>query len=377
MKQCIINIPSNDFTCHTQEEVLKNDAELVTSFEDLLDKIAKLAFANPNILLFYRGQSKDFKVGIGNSERTSLLPTIYRKLSSSNELQIRWRKLCNAESILYAKLKSTSSYKFKSVIRKKIVLWSILQHYEVTETPLIDVTQSLRVACSFAAMENKSEYAYIYIIGLPYYTNRISVNSEEYLTNVRLLSIAPPDAKRPYLQEGFLVGEDEFDNPSRGNKDEFDLSRRLIYKFKIPVDVLNEGGFLLTKEKLLPQDDPIALICEEVKNEMNKQTYAHNEYNVDAIVLTAFITTWQKIESVLTTYFIHRDSTGKYNLMQAIGAITDKQLADEINSIRIIRNQIVHGNYNKPIEQEIINRAENAYNGLEEYINRHYKSINI
>ena len=141
--------------------------------------------------------------------------------------------------------------------------------------------------------------------------------------------------------------------------------------------MLNEGGFLLTKEKLLPQDDPIALICEEVKNEMNKQTYAHNEYNVDAIILTAFITTWQKIESVLTTYFIHRDSTGKYNLMQAIGAITDKQLADEINSIRIIRNQIVHGNYNKPIEQEIINRAENAYNGLEEYINGHYKSINI
>ena len=262
MKKCIINIPSKGFSCHTQEEVLKNEAELVTSFEELFDKIAKLAFENPNILLFYRGQSKDFKVGAGNSERTSLLPTIYRKLSSSQELKMRWMKLRNAENILYTKLKSTPSYKdkYKSIIRKKIVLWSILQHYEVTETPLIDITQSLRVACSFAAMGNVSEYAYIYIIGLPYYTNRISVNSEEYLTNVRLLSIAPPDAKRPYLQEGFLVGEDEFDSVIMGKKEECDLARRLIYKFKIPVNELIKGDYLLVQEKLLPQDDPIALI---------------------------------------------------------------------------------------------------------------------
>ena len=376
MKKCNVNIPNIGFSNKTQEEVLRNEAESVASFEELFDKIARLAFANPNILLFYRGQSKDYTIGSGGNERTSLLPTIYRKISSPVELSKRWEKLHNAESILYAKLKAIPSYQYKAVIRKKVVLWSILQHYEVTETPLIDITQSLRVACSFAVIGNTSGYAYIYVLGLPYYTNRISINSEEYLTNVRLLSIAPPDARRPYLQEGFLVGEDEFDNVNRSKREECDLARRLIYKFKIPVDVLCKGDFLLTKEKLLPQGDPIALICEEVKNEMNKQTYAPSINNDQAINLTKFITSWQKIESLLTTYFVHRDSTGKYNLLQAIGAITDKQLATEINSIRIIRNHVVHGTYNKPIELEIIIRAENAYSSLEKYIAEHKPVIN-
>ena len=372
MKRCIVNIP-NGFKYSTQEDILKNEAELVTSFNDLFDKISQLAFANPNILLFYRGQSMDYTIGIGNSVRTCLLPSIYRKISSPKELTKRWEKLHNAEDILYTKLKSSISYKNKAVLRKKIVLWSILQHYEVTETPLIDVTQSLRVACSFAAMNNTGEFAYIYIIGLPYYTNRISVNSEEYLTNVRLLSIAPPDAKRPYLQEGFLVGEDEFDNPSRSNKDEFDLSRRIIYKFKIPISALNLNNFLLSQEDLLPQSDPIASICEEVKNEMNKQTYAPNSDSANAINLTTFITIWQKIESLLTTRFTHRDASGRYNLSQAISSIDDPRLAAEINTLRIIRNRVIHGIYNEPIEQTLIDKLENAYTNLEAYVNARNK----
>lgn len=376
MKKCNVQIPNIGFSNQTQEEVLKNEADLVTSFEDLFDKIAQLAFANPNILLFYRGQSKDYKIGRGDNERTSLLPTIYRNISTPIELSKRWEKLRNAESVLYAKLKAIPSYQYKAVIRKKIVLWSILQHYEVTETPLIDVTQSLRVACSFATIGNTEAYAYIYVLGLPYYTNRISVNSEEYLTNVRLLSIAPPDAKRPYLQEGFLIGEDEFDSVIKGKKEECDLARRLIYKFRIPVDVLKNGDLLLTKEKLLPQDDPIALICEDVKNEMNKQTYAPTINKDQAINLTKFMTTWQNIESILTTNYTHRDSTGKYNLLQAIGMITDEQLASEINSLRMIRNQIVHGKYDKPIEQEIINRVENVYFSLKQFITEHKPIMN-
>ena len=68
--------------------------------------------------------------------------------------------------------------------------WSILQHYEVCGTPLIDFTHSFRVACSFAQLENESDRAYIYVFGLPYITNRISINSEHDLINIRLLSIS-------------------------------------------------------------------------------------------------------------------------------------------------------------------------------------------
>jgi len=368
MKKCMIKIPSMGFTYQTQDEVLRNEAEEVSSFDELFDKIAQLAVANSNVLLFYRGQKADYKIGSGKSERTSILPSIYRNYVRADELSKRWEKLHLAERILLEKLKQKDPKKYRLAIRKKIILWSILQHYEVTETPLIDITQSLRVACSFAAIGNTSGYAYIYILGLPYYTNRISVNSEEYLTNIRLLSIAPPDAKRPYLQEGFLIGEDEFDEVIRGTKDELDLSRRLIYKFKIRIEHLDNNGFLLTEDKLLPLNDPIALVCEDVKNEMNKQTYAPDYDSIQAIALTKFITVWQKIESMLTTNFIHRDSVGRYNLSQAIYSIEDKKLAEEINSLRMIRNRIIHGSYNEPIQQELIDYAENICFDIEKYI---------
>jgi len=60
----------------------------------------------------------------------------------------------------------------------------------------------LRVACSFATMDNENEFAYIFVFGLPYFTNRITINSEHDIINIRLLSICPPTALRPYFQEG-------------------------------------------------------------------------------------------------------------------------------------------------------------------------------
>ena len=35
--------------------------------------------------------------------------------------------------------------------RQRILRWSILQHYEICDTPLLDVTQSIRIAASFAS----------------------------------------------------------------------------------------------------------------------------------------------------------------------------------------------------------------------------------
>lgn len=85
-----------------------------------------------------------------------------------HELKYRWEKLNIASEIFIKKLKSKYPSKTYIVKRKRIVQWSILQHYEVTETPLIDVTQSLKVACSFAVLDNDNEYAYIYALALIY-----------------------------------------------------------------------------------------------------------------------------------------------------------------------------------------------------------------
>ena len=112
--------------------------------------------------------------------------------------------------------------------RRKYVQWSILQHYEVCATPLLDLTHSLLVACSFAFLSGASE-PLVLVFGLPFFTNRISINSEHDLVNVRLLSICPPEALRPYFQEGYLAGTDgvlaEFDS-----KTELDFANRLVAK---------------------------------------------------------------------------------------------------------------------------------------------------
>jgi len=368
MKKCSINIPEEGFRFQTQEDVLKGDGELVNSYDELYEKIAQLAFVNPNLLLFYRGQKEDYKIGKDTNARTSILPSMYRNYSSSSEIKIRWEKLNNAEKILASKLREKDYKKYKLATRKKLILWSIIQHYEVTETPLVDITQSLRVACSFAVLGNTKDFAYIYVIGMPYYTNRISINSEEYLTNIRLLSIAPPDAKRPYLQEGFLAGEDEMDENLRVSKEELDFARRLVYKFKIPVTNLS-GEFLLTEEKLLPQNDPIAMICQEVKEKMNMQTFAlENENANNPEMLSRFMSLWQDIEDMLISNFQYRDSTGRYNLVTAIKEINDPQLSYKLNYLRNIRNQIVHGKYKETIDEFIIFQLEDAKTALSNFI---------
>ena len=359
------------FMYQTLKVVLHNDGEEVATFEELSNKIAQLAFVNPSVLLFFRGQSFDYKVGISGKERTTLFPTMYRNYSSIRELDNRWNKLKIAENILKEELNKRKSKDYRLATRKKLILWSILQHYEVTQTPLIDVTQSLQVACSFALLNNNNSYAYIYVIALPYYANRISVNSEEYLTNIRLLSIAPPKAKRPYRQEGFLIGEDDFDTKLNGNKDELDLSRRVVYKFKILTESFKNTSdwYMLPSETLLPSDDEVAEICNKVKLEINKQAYRNNQGEINEL-LGSFIARWQIIEHLLISRFQTIDNRGRYNLLTAIRYIDDPELRDKLNKLRQIRNQIVHGTFKSTIIPTQIDELDQIHEQLQRYIER-------
>ena len=370
MKKYAPTIPDT-FMYQTQEDVLYNDGEEVATFEELSNKIAQLAFVNPSVLLFFRGQSIDYKVGKLGNERTTLFPTMYRNYSSIRELENRWNKLKIAENLLKEELNKHKSKDYRLATRKKLILWSILQHYEVTQTPLIDVTQSLQVACSFALLNNNNSYAYIYVIALPYYANRISVNSEEYLTNIRLLSIAPPKAKRPYRQEGFLIGEDEFDIKLNRNKDELDLNRRVVYKFKILTESFKGTGdwFMLPAETLLPSDDEVAEICNKVKLEINKQAYRNNQGEINEL-LGSFIARWQIIEHLLISRFQTTDNRGRYNLLTAIRYIDDPELRDKLNKLRQIRNQIVHGTFKSTIIPTQIDDLDQIHEQLQRYIER-------
>ncbi len=205
--------------------VSKVDAFIVDSYQQLMEHIAKPAFFNKDHLLFFRGQDHDYR----NKERSSTIyPSIYRgDRVSRTELDIRFGVLKSASRYLCEVLESKDIKGWKDVRRRRYIQWSILQHYEICPTPPLDFTQSLRVACSFAFLSNEKGDPYVFVFGLPYSTNRISLNSEHDIVNIRLLSICPPDALRPYYQEGYLVGTDEI-TIEYDSKDELDFNNRLV-----------------------------------------------------------------------------------------------------------------------------------------------------
>ncbi|PQP34547.1 hypothetical protein C6A37_07230, partial [Desulfobacteraceae bacterium SEEP-SAG9] len=223
--------------------------------------------------------------------------------------------------------------------RRKLIQWSILQHYEVCDTPLLDFTHSLRVACSFAQLNNLSEKAYVFVFGLPYITNRISLNSEHDLVNVRLLSICPPEALRPHFQEGYLVGTDEItDNYDR--KTELDFNNRLIVKFEIPTKraFWGRGFHQIPERSLYPKSDPIRTLCEEIREVALRELKSGD--------LGDFLKLWAEIEELVTTHA--REGQRRYlSFRQALSDLNkqgriDKDLYYQLDRIRSFRNRVVH-----------------------------------
>ena len=245
-----------------------DDGYPVKTFRALVEQVAKLSFSNKDYLLFYRGQHSDFR---NKANKSTFYPTIYRgNHLSKKKLETRFDTLKRASKVLAESFKTHKIEGHYELRRKKYIQWSILQHYEVTETPLIDLTQSLRVACSFAQLNNQNKNAFIYVFGMPYLMNRISINSEHDLVNIRLLSITPPTALRPYFQEGYLVGTDDITS-SYYRKRELDLNNRLIAKFEIPNTDEFWGEFFnkIPQDALYPKHDQIEEICRQVKKELN------------------------------------------------------------------------------------------------------------
>ena len=123
----------------------------IKNYRALVEHVARLAYANPDELLFFRGQDKDYQSKAGGS---TLYPEIYRGDSLPlQELNHRFDVLEGASRTLVDQFKKAKVDGHRELRHKKYIQWSILQHYEVVSTPLLDITQSLRVACSFAPAE--------------------------------------------------------------------------------------------------------------------------------------------------------------------------------------------------------------------------------
>jgi hypothetical protein len=349
----------------------------VKSFRDLQMHMAQLSCLNKDYILFYRGQKSDYKAD-SRSKESSFYPTIYRGVLTPDLKEIRWRQLEYASRKLVEYLREEKISSLKLIERKHLLQWSILQHYEVVPTPLIDVTQSLRVACSFALLDNPigegEDCAYVYAFALPYVNHRISIDSEDYLTNIRLLSIAPPEALRPYHQEGFLVGED-FIQKEFAVKKELDLNNRLIAKFSIP----KNNSFwdietAIDKSILYPNNDIINEICCKIREEVNRVFTDAEQYNISSFISTSefmsFISHWAKIETILKSiHFRRMDSKDKWTSIPSV--IKDLGLNDDLTRQLLktcrIRNIVIHDpSAFKPYMASIMRDVEELEHDLKE-----------
>jgi hypothetical protein len=258
-------------------KIRKDGAHRISSYMDLATKIAELQFRNRDFVLMFRGQSGDHR---NRSNNTSLKPSIMRaskqgKVPTATTLKKRFSALNKAERLLINLYEKEALLGKERMKRQQILRWSILQHYEVCPTPLLDVTHSLRIASSFASDDNDGE-AYLFVIGVPNLSGSITASAEAGIQIVRLSSVCPPTAVRPHIQEGYVLGEYPeligVDQQQHYKHFETDFGRRLVAKFKFNTkDFRKNSEFpMLSHNALYPdEDDPLYKLTQPIAKLIN------------------------------------------------------------------------------------------------------------
>jgi len=234
----------------------------VSTYRELVQIVANIAYKNRAYELFFRGQKKEY---FNSKMQTSILPAYYRHGFPN------WLDMGTIDEFINALQRK--GFKFdhdETFTQFDEVKIAILQHYQVCDTPLLDLTVSLRVACSFA-LERVQQSGILYILGLPLINGSISFYVEEELINLKLLGICPPQALRPHFQEGFLAGT--FPDPSlkeptkRGfDVESLDFGRRLIAKFELMKKGFWDKDFKpIPHNALFPRNDEVETICNRMK----------------------------------------------------------------------------------------------------------------
>jgi hypothetical protein len=259
----------------------------VESYNDLAARIASLQFHNPHLVLLFRGQRREYFSG---RRDPTIPPTIFRGsdrhgVRDWNELVFRrFDNLKLAESLLIREWNNRFGGRpdfaesTRRLVRSPVIQWAILQHYDVCPTPLLDVTHSLRVALSFASLDNDSENAFLMVLGAPQISGAVSACAHNEMQVLRLSSLCPPSATRPHIQEGYLLGEypelRTADQKMNLKLQETDFVRRLVAKFKFhPRDFWNDPYFPpLPTEALYPDtQDEVFELCRVIKQRLDPE----------------------------------------------------------------------------------------------------------
>lgn len=240
-------------------EIRKSKGFKVKRFAELASLIAVQGYRNHQYSLLFRGQDNDYK---DKKEKTKIYPSLYRpriSLLIRKVIKERFEKLDKAVNTLF---KARDQLGLHSVLKNhKEYYMALIQHYELLKTPMIDLTQSLTVAASFALQ--KQSTGYLYVFGMPHPHGSISHFIDDSLTLVKLQNVCPPEAMRPHFQEGYLAGR----LPSTKTKEAGDnIARRLIGKYFLDntKNTFWKDGFKkIPKKVLYPNSD---LFLEKLKS---------------------------------------------------------------------------------------------------------------
>ena len=251
----------------------RREGHLVTSYTELLTKVANISYHNPRFQLLFRGQSKDYQMS-DKATASNLLPSILRGFTPNRKIlkakfDERFETLTKAENLL-------KSYIYNDdVWGSQIIRWAILQHYEVCPTPLLDLTSSVQSALSFAV--GNRDNGWLYVLAFPHLTGGVSVSIETQTQIINLTQVCPPEALRPHFQIGYLASEyPAIDTKENSNRDlgfiGNNFSCRLLTKFKLENCLAwKDEGFVPIPEKVLFPNkiDEWYQITERIRNEVN------------------------------------------------------------------------------------------------------------
>lgn len=260
----------------TVNRIRASEGYPVTNFRQLMDEVANVTLSNRNYEMCYRGQGKDHKnnQAVFYKERipkTIIYPSICRPERNDDgspkhsikktQINKRYEELSQMIELVRGRRSYFNEY-----------YYSLFQHYEILPTPLIDITQSLRVAASFAL--EKSKKGYVYVFGLPYPNQSISYYSDLGIVLIKLQNVVPVKALRPRYQEGYLVGKYPI-RPTKTNGD--DLANRMVAKFFVDN---TDGKFWdkyfqpMPKEILYPENDEVEESLLKVRASFDKKYHS-------------------------------------------------------------------------------------------------------
>ena len=248
----------------------------IRTFAELMNVVAFLSVMNKKYVQLYRGQRRD----------GPLRPRLFREPDPSRRSRL-WAELPAMESAVLAVLLAHGLPRWRHLRDFRESRWAVIQHYELSPTPLLDFTTSLRVAASFAfGLDPRASQGFLYVIGV----KRIRADLMEFgppnsrtgdedeiksgVLAIRLNAVCPPQALRPHYQEGVLVGSYPIGDAASAAESSADADPILIGKLRL---VNRDGGFwnadfpIHSGESLLPGSgrDPLLADFEAAMSDLS------------------------------------------------------------------------------------------------------------